>query len=268
DAVIFELGAPAVHHDWSSLRTDPSDVSGNLARIKQLAWDQQRRRIGTALVRFGDWNMDPHQVGAGYHQQYNKIFITAGALRPPFFNPAADPAVNFGAVGHTIAHELGHALDDQGSQFDRHGALRDWWTAASREAYEQRTRALIRQYASYVPIEGTPLNAEQMIGEIVGDLTGTIIAYRAYQLYIDDHGEPPTLSGYTGNQRFFMATAQQYRMITTEEVLRNIALHSAHPPSEYRINGVLTNFDPWYADFSVTPNAAMFTPPATRVRLW
>ena len=270
EAIVVEIAEPGKSHDWSGLVTDATNLVGNYARLKDYAWQLQRARIGQPISRLGDWNMYPHRIGAGYHQQYNKIFLTAGALQPPFFDPHADAAVNFGSLGQTIGHEFGHALDDQGSQFDRTGALRNWWTPTSRRAYEERTTALIEQYNRYAPVPGANLAAKQMIGEIVGDLTGTSVAFRAYELYAADHPEEAkrTLGGFSGAQRFFLATAQQSRTIATEAAMRDIALHESHPPAEFRINGVVRNVAAWYRAFSVDTDAALFLPQQQRVLLW
>ncbi len=270
DAIIVEVGLPLAGTDWSKLETTPNDLVGNYRRLTEYQWEAQTDRIGQPITRYGDWNMHPHRIGAGYHQQYNKIFITAGALLAPFFDPNADPAVNFGAIGQTIAHEFGHALDDQGSKFDRNGVLRDWWSRDSRAMYQARTGALIEQYAEYSPVSGVFLASRQMIGEIVGDLVGTSIAYRAYELYVADHydGEAPVLDGFTGGQRFFLSTAQQSRTIATEQQLRDIALNWSHAPARFRVNGVLRNMEEWHRDFAVQPGSALYLDPADRVTLW
>ncbi len=270
DAIIVEVGEPRAGTDWSRLVTRPDDLVGNYARILEYGWASQANRVGRPVSRFGDWNMHPHRIGAGYHQQYNKIFVTAGALLPPFFDPNADPAVNFGAIGTTIAHEFGHALDDQGSRFDRSGALRNWWTEESRIDYNGRTEALVAQFAAYSPLPGVYLAADQMIGEIVADLAGASIAYRAYQMYVADHyaDGAPTIDGYSGGQRFFMSIAQQSRTIATENALRDEALHASHPPAEFRINGVVRNMDEWYSEFDVGPNDELYLEPESRIRLW
>ncbi len=270
DDIIIEIGEPATGIDWAGLVTDGADPVGNFNRILEHRWMQESLRIGQPLVRYGDWNMYPHRIGAGYHQQYNKIFVTAGALLAPFFNPDADAAVNFGAIGQTLAHEFGHALDDQGSRFDRNGALRDWWSAASRSAYEQRTALLIEQFGSYSPLPDVSLAAEQMIGEIVGDLVGTSIAYRAWEMYMEDNyaGGIPAIEGTSGAQRFFMSAAQHQRAVATEDAMRDMALHASHPPAEFRVNGIFRNLDEWYRAFDVDASAALYLAPEERVRFW
>ncbi len=270
DAIIIEIAEPGLRADLSSVQTAPADPIQNVANIRAAQWAFQRDRIGKPITRLGDWNMPPHSIGMGYHQQYNKIFITAGFLQPPFFDPNADVAVNFGAIGHTLGHEFGHALDDQGSKFDQFGALRDWWSPQSRAAYEERTAALIDQYKQYASVPGANLRAEQMIGEIVGDLTGVSIAHRAYELYVEDHynGTAPLIDGFTGSQRFYLSLAQQARTIATEQRHRSIALHASHPPGKFRVNGVVTNIDSFYESFDVQPDAKLYKPEAERISLW
>ena len=270
DAIIVEIGEPRSGIDWSDLETAPDDLLGNYGRLVDHRWAQEHKRIGAPIDRYGDWNMYPHRIGAGYHQQYNKIFVTAGALLPPFFDSNADPAVNFGSVGQTIAHEFGHALDDQGSKFDSNGALRDWWSDESRSAYRERTSALAEQFKMYSPVDGVYLAADQMVGEIVGDLAGASVAHRAYELYSDEQYNegPPILDGFTGSQRFFLGAAQQARTIATESAMRDIALHESHPVAEFRINGIMTHLDAWYDAFEMGPDASYYRAVSDRIMLW
>ncbi|MEM9168539.1 MAG: M13 family metallopeptidase [Pseudomonadota bacterium] len=270
DAVVFEVGEPKAGVDWSGLETAEDDLFGNVQRIADYQWAASRARIGAPVTRYGDWNMGAHRVGLGYHQQYNKIFLTAGALFAPFFDPAADPAVNFGSLGVSIAHEFGHALDDQGAKFDRRGALRDWWTPTARAGYETRIAKLKTQYGGYEVAPGVRLAAEQMIGEIVGDLVGTSVGYRAYELYAQERydGAPPVIDGFTGAQRFFLGSAQHQRLIATDDAMRAMARRQTHPPSKFRVNGVVRNTDAWYDAFDVSQGDAMYLPPSERVRLW
>ncbi len=252
------------------METAPDDLIGNVTRLRALEWERQRARIGQPIVRFGDWNMYPHRIGLGFHQQYNKIFVTAGALQAPFFDPHADMAVNFGAIGSTLGHEFGHALDDQGSKFDAVGALRDWWSEAARAAYDSQTARLVRQFGAHEVMPGVALQSEQMLGEIVGDLTGALIARRAYDLYLEDHPDEANevLGGFTGPQRFWIGLAQQARTVSSSEALRNMALNNAHPPPRPRINLIVNNLDEWYSDFGIEPDDALYLPPEQRVRLW
>ncbi|MEM8725193.1 MAG: M13 family metallopeptidase [Pseudomonadota bacterium] len=270
DSIIFEMGEPKVRDDLAALQTRPDDLIGNIRRLREAQRAASRARIGQPISRWGDWNMYPHRVGLGFHQQYNKIFITAGALLPPFFDPEADMAVNFGSIGSTIGHEFGHSLDDQGSKFDSRGALRDWWTPAARAAYEQRTQRLIEQFGAYEMLPGVPLKSDQMIGEIVGDLTGALIGRRAYDLYLQDHPEEASLvlGGFTGPQRYWLALTQKTRMVGNDNALRAMARQAAQPPPPFSVNGVLTNLEYWYRDFGVEPGDAMHLPEELRTPLW
>ena len=179
-------------------------------------------------------------------------------------------AVNFGAIGSTIGHEFGHALDDQGSKFDSQGVLRNWWTDAAREAYTLQTDKLVEQFGAHEVLPGIALQSEQMLGEIVGDLTGALIARRAYELYLQDYPSEAgkVIDGYTGPQRFWIGLAQQARTVTTDEALRNMALNNAHPPPRPRINLIVNNLDEWYEDFGIDASDALYLPPEERVRLW
>lgn len=270
DAIIFEMAEPQAVLDLSALETLPTDLIGNVVRLREEQWARQRERIGQPIIRYGDWNMYPHRVGLGFHQQYNKIFITAGALLSPFFDPGADMAVNFGSIGSTIGHEFGHSLDDQGSRFDSRGALREWWTPDARAAYEAQTARLIEQFGDYEVLPGVALKSDQMIGEIVGDLTGALIGYRAYQLYLEDHPDEAglVLDGFTGPQRYWLGLTQKTRMVASEEALRDMALRASHPPVPPAINGVVTNLEEWYRDFGTEEGDALFLPESERVRLW
>ena len=270
DSAIFEFGEPQVGLDLSALETSNSDLIGNLHALRQVEWEAQTARIGQPVVRLGDWNLYPHRIGLGYHQQYNKIFITAGALLPPFYDPNADMAVNFGSIGSTIAHEFGHAFDDQGAKFDSAGALRDWWTFETREAHELRTRDLIDQFAELEVLPGVTLRSDQMIGEIVADLSGALVGHRALQLYLDEHPEEreKRLDGFTPEQRFWLGLVQKTRMVANRTALEHMAQHNSHPPMPPGVNGIVTNLEEWHRDFGVQPGHRLYRDPADRVRLW
>ncbi len=270
DAIIFEMAEPKVRTDLDQLHSDSDDLVGNIRRLRTAEWEADKARIGAPISRWGDWNMYPHRVGLGFHQQYNKIFITAGALLPPFFDPDADVAVNFGSIGSTIGHEFGHSLDDQGSKFDSRGALRNWWTNDSRAAYDKRTFRLIEQFGEYEMLPTVALNSEQMIGEIVGDLTGALISRRAYELYLHDHPEERgiVLDGFTGPQRYWLGLTQKVRMVARDPALRDMALFWAQPSPPHSINGVVSNLDAWYRDFGIGPEHRLYRSQEERTPLW
>jgi endothelin-converting enzyme/putative endopeptidase len=201
---------------------------------------------------------------------YNSITFPAAILQPPFFDPNADPAVNFGAIGVAIGHEIGHGFDDQGSQSDGHGVLRNWWTQPSRDEFEARADRLVAQYDLYSPIEGVTVNGRLTLGENIGDLAGINVSYAAWKAFEQEHydGEAPVLDGFTGDQRFFLAFAQLWRNIATDQAVQQLALTDPHSPGQFRANGIVRNFDPWYEAFDVTPDNDLYLAPNERVRIW
>ena len=216
-----------------------------------------------------EWFMTPQTVNAYYNPAYNEIVFPAAILQPPFFNVSADPAVNYGAIGGVIGHEMGHGFDDQGSKYDGDGVLANWWTDEDREAFNALTGALVEQYDQYCPLEeGDPcVNGKLTLGENIGDLGGLSLAYRAYQLSLNGE-EAPVIDGLTGDQRFFMAWAQVWRSKYRDEAKRNQLLTDPHSPPEFRVNGVVRNFDEWYEAFGVTEEDDLYLPPEERIRIW
>ena len=216
-----------------------------------------------------EWFMTPQTVNAYYNPAYNEIVFPAAILQPPFFNVTADPAVNYGAIGGVIGHEMGHGFDDQGSKYDGDGVLANWWTEDDREAFNALTGALVEQYNQYCPLEeGDPcVNGKLTLGENIGDLGGLSLAYRAYQFSLDGK-EAPVIDGLTGDQRFFMAWAQVWRSKYRDEAKRNQLLTDPHSPPEFRVNGIVRNFDEWYEAFDVTEDDDLYLPPEERIRIW
>lgn len=269
DAFDVRIGYPDTWRDYSAVVIDPADLVGNFKRIKAADWRHQLARLDGGTVR-DMWWMAPQVVDAAYSPQLNAVTFPAGILQPPLFNPDADAAVNFGAIGAVIGHEMGHGFDDQGSRFDSQGHLRDWWTPRSREQFEDRTRRLVEQYSAFSPLPGVSLNGRQTVGENIADLIGVMVAHRAYQLYLDERegGTARRIDGLTGDQRFFMAWAQAQRSVWSEEALRANALRSYHAPGKYRANGVVRNIDAWYDAFEVTDEHDLYVAPTDRVRLW
>jgi predicted metalloendopeptidase len=197
----------------------------------------------------------------------NEIVFPAAILQPPFFNAAADPAVNYGGIGAVIGHEISHGFDDQGRQFDGDGNLRDWWSAADGERFKQRTTALVQQFNAYRVLDGQPVNGELTLGENIADLSGLAIAYKAYVLSL--HGRPaPVIDGYTGAQRFFLGWGQVWRRKYRDDNLRMRLAVDPHSPSEFRANGPVSNIEAFYAAFGVAPGDGAYRAPAERVRIW
>lgn len=264
-----KIGYPEQWRDFSEIGVRPADLIGNHQRIIAWHWNDARAKLQEPR-REWEWGMNPQDVNAYYSSTRNEIVFPAAILQPPFFDPAADPAVNFAAIGAVIGHEIGHGFDDQGSLSDGEGRLRDWWTPTARERFEQRTAALVKQYSGYEPLAGLPLNGQLKLGENIGDLGGLSTAYAAYRHFVAQEldGNAPVLDGFSGDQRFFMSWAQQWRSKQTDSFLRNHILTRPHSPPQYRVNGVLRNMDAWYEAFDVTEQHELYLPPDERVRIW
>jgi len=264
-----KIGYPDRWRDYSTVEIDAARLVESVDALAEWGWQDSISRLGEP-VRDWEWFMTPQTVNAYYSSTRNEIVFPAAILQPPFFDPFADPAVNFGAIGGVIGHEMGHGFDDQGSRSDADGVLRNWWTDQSRAQFEQRTAALVEQYNQFSPLEGMNVNGALGLGENIGDLGGLSIALHAYSLYLEDHhdGQAPVLDGFTGEQRFFMAWAQVWRNLYTEEALRSQLINGPHSPPQYRVNGVVRNIDAWYEAFDIGPDDALWIAPEERVSIW
>ncbi|GAA4818740.1 M13 family metallopeptidase [Sphingosinicella ginsenosidimutans] len=267
DAFDPRLGSPAQFVDYSPIRVDRADLLGNAVRAGQFAWERQVRRFGGPVDR-SLWEMTPQTINAYYDPLMNQITFPAAILQPPYFDPNADPAVNYGAIGAVIGHEIGHGFDDQGSHFDAQGRIRDWWTPQSSQRFAERTQALGAQYNQFEPLPGLHVNGQLTMGENIGDLGGIEMAWSAYRRYVAQHGELPVIDGLTGDQRFFLAYAQSWRDYWREGLLREVVLTNPHAPSMYRVNGVVRNVDEWYRAFNIQPGDRLYLPPEQRVHIW
>ncbi len=264
-----KIGYPDRWNDYSSVEIRSDDLIGNLDRLSKWQWQDSLAKLGEP-VRDWEWFMSPQRVNAYYSSTRNEIVFPAGILQAPFFDPNADPAVNFGGIGAVIGHEMGHGFDDQGSKSDAEGVLRDWWTAESRERFEALADRLAEQYDQYEPVEGMNINGRLSLGENIGDLGGLSIAYHAWRMYVDERfdGEAPVLDGYSGDQRFFMAWAQVWRNLQTEESLRAQLVRGPHSPPEYRVNGIVRNMDAWYEAFDIGSDAELYLSLEERLSIW
>lgn len=269
DAMTTKIGYPEKWHDYSALEIKPDDLVGNMRRVQEW-WKKDSRAKLDEPVRKWEWGMNPQVINAYNSPLANEIVFPAAILQPPFFDPQADPAVNFGAIGMVIGHEMGHSFDDQGSRYDGKGRLRNWWSDTSRQQFEQRTEKLVQQYDHYSPLPGLNLKGQLTLGENIGDLGGMTIAWTGYQNFVARQyaGQAPVLDGYSGNQRFFMSFAQLWRNLATEGHLRQQVLTDPHSPGEYRVNGVLANFTPWYETFDIKAADKLFRPESERVQIW
>jgi len=261
------IGHPDKYIDYSALQVDRSDLLGNIVRSEDFQNQLQLSRLGKPVDR-SLWDMTPQTVNAYYNPLMNQITFPAAILQAPYFDPAADPAVNYGAIGAIIGHEIGHGFDDQGRQFDPTGRIRDWWSPQSASQFETRAEAFGKQYDAYEPIPGTKINGKLTMGENIGDLGGLEMAYAAYRRYVAQHGEPRVIDGLTGDQRFFIAYGQAWQSKVREGAMRERLLSDPHSPPEYRVNGVVRNVDAWYTAFNVKPGDKMYLPPEQRVHIW
>ncbi|MBK9469483.1 MAG: M13 family metallopeptidase [Gammaproteobacteria bacterium] len=261
-----KIGYPDKWRDYAGLEIRADDPLGNLARASAFEYRYQLAKLDQPIDR-AEWEMTPQTVNA-YHQPFmNEIVFPAGFLQPPNFNMAADPAVNYGAIGYVIGHEIGHAFDDKGRAFDPYGKLQDWWSAADAEHFEQAAAKLVEQYNAFRPLPDMSIKGKLTLGENIADLTGITIAYRAYRASLGGK-EAPVIDGLSGDQRFFIGFAQANRASMREEMLRSMLVSDPHSPARYRVLGVLRNFTPFYAAFGVKEGDGMYLPPDERVKIW
>ena len=263
-----KIGYPDKWRDYSALQTTPDDLYGNVGRVVKFQRDHELSKIGKPVDR-DEWHMAPQTVNAYYNPVMNEIVFPAAILQPPFFGLEHDDAVNYGGIGAVIGHEIGHGFDDQGSKYDGDGALNNWWSDSDRAAFEERTKALISQYDALIPEEAPDVNVNGAltIGENIGDLGGLTIAYKAYQISLQ--GKPsPVIDGMSGEKRLMLSWAQIWRnKVRPEEMRRRIAT-DPHSPAEFRCNQILKNFTPFYEEFGVTENDALWLAEQSRVQIW
>lgn len=269
DAIVSHVGYPDRYRDWSSVSFTADDLVANQRAMVRFFVADSVARLGEARRKW-QWGYPATEINAGYSPSMNSITFPAGILQSPFFDPAADAAVNYGSIGAVIGHEIGHAFDDQGSQSDETGALRNWWTANARAEFEKRAGMLVAQFDGFTALPGLNVNGRLTLGENIGDLGGLTIGLDAYRAHVDEQlgGKDRIIDGYTGEQRYFLAWAQLWRDFTTPDTLRRNVLTDPHSPSRFRVNGPLRNVDAWYAAFGVKEGDAMYLPPEKRVTIW
>jgi putative endopeptidase len=261
-----KIGYPDEWRDYSALDIEADDLFGNIERAALAEYQRRLDRQGGPVDR-AEWGMTPQTVNAGYNPTMNQITFPAAILQPPFFDMQADDAVNYGAIGAVIGHEIGHGFDDKGSTFDGDGALRDWWTDEDRAEFENRTGKLVDQFSAYAPFDDLNVNGEFTLGENIGDLGGLSIGLLAYKMSLNGE-EPPMLDGYTGEQRALLGWAQVWRRKYRDEELRRRIATDPHSPAEYRVNGIVRNMPEFYEAFGVTEGDALYLPPEERVKIW
>ena len=262
-----KIGYPDSFETYDGL-TITSDPLANRMAAAEWGLKDNLSKLGTEVDKT-EWFMLPQTVNAYYNPVFNEIVFPAAILQQPFFGASADPAVNYGAIGGVIGHEIGHGFDDQGAKYDATGTLRDWWQPEDKARFTELGDALAAQYDAYCPYDDgeTCVNGRFTLGENIGDVGGLSLAYRAYKLSLNGE-EAPVIDGLTGDQRFFLAWAQVWRSMQREEIGRQRLQVDPHSPEEYRVNGVVRNIDAWYDAFGVTPDDELYLPPEERVKIW
>ena len=269
DAIRDKIGYPEHWRDYSKLTVKRDDLLGNVERNGIFEYNRNLSKYGKPVDET-EWGMTPPTVNAYYNPPQNDINFPAGILQPPFFDNAKDPAVNFGAIGVVIGHEMTHGFDDQGRQFDAEGKLRDWWTQADAATFKERANRLGAQYSSFQPLPAEPavhVNGALTMGENIADLGGLTLALDGYHTSL--HGHPaPVIDGLTGDQRVFLGWAQAWRGKLRDDAIRKQVVSDPHSPRQFRVNGVVRNIDAWYAAFDVKPGDKLYVAPKDRVHIW
>jgi putative endopeptidase len=260
-----KIGYPVRWRDYSKLEIKAGDALGNAQRGANFEYRRYLSKLGNPVDR-DEWGMTPMTVNAYYNPPLNEIVFPAAILQAPFFDAAADPAINYGGIGGVIGHEISHGFDDQGSQYDAKGALKNWWTDADNAKFKEATTKLAAQYDAYCPLPKQCVNGKLTMGENIADLAGLTVAYQAYKLSLNGK-KAPIIAGTTGDQRFFYGWAQVWRRIYREKELQNRLVTDVHSPSEYRAS-VVRNLDVWYNAFGVKPGEKLYLTPEQRIRIW
>ncbi|NIA53186.1 M13 family peptidase [Massilia sp. TW-1] len=261
-----KIGYPNKWKDYSALVVARDDLVGNVMRSREVEYNRELNKLGKPIDR-DEWGMTPQTINAYYNPEMNEIVFPAAILQPPFFDANADDAVNYGGIGAVIGHEISHGFDDQGSQYDGNGNLRDWWTAADHKNFEAKTKMLVNQYNQFEPIPGYHVNGELTLGENIADNSGLAIAYKAYKISLKGK-KPPVIDGLTGDQRLYMGWAQVWRMKMREQQQIQQVKTDPHSPGQFRANGTLRNQPGFYDAFKVKQGDKMYLAPQERVIIW
>ena len=261
-----KIGYPDKWRDYSALVVDKDDLVGNVIRGNEFEYKRNIDKLGKPVDRT-EWGMTPQTVNAYYNPELNEIVFPAAILQPPFFNPKADDAVNYGGIGAVIGHEISHGFDDQGAQYDGDGNLRDWWTKDDHEKFKAKTAAFVAEYGAFEPVPGFHSNGDLTLGENIADNSGLAIAYKAYHISLD--GKPaPTIDGYTGDQRFYMGFAQVWQAKLRDKFAIELIKSDPHSIPVDRVRGTLVNQDGFYKAFDIKPEDKMYVAPEKRTTIW
>lgn len=267
NAFAVKMGYPDKWRDHAPLEIDRSSYAGNVLRANEWLMKRDLDKLGQPVDR-GEWRMSPPTVNAYYNPLMNEIVFPAGILQPPFFYAGADDAVNYGAIGMVIGHEMSHGFDDSGSKYDADGNLKEWWQPEDRKAYEARTDLIVKQFEAYEPLAGTRINGKLTLGENIGDLGGIKIAWAAFQRALERRGRPAPIDGFTPEQRFFLGLAQSWRGKLRDEALRLRLTIDPHSPGHYRVIGPLSNMPEFHQAFGVGEGSPMRRPDRVRPTIW
>jgi putative endopeptidase len=261
-----KIGYPDHWRDYGALKILPDDLLGNVRRAQEFERSRKLAQLGGPMDRT-EWNMTAPTVNAYYNPSVNEIVFPAGILQPPAYDPAADDAFNYGSAGATIGHEISHGFDDQGSQYDSDGNLRDWWTPEDHAKFKAKTELLIKEYDAFEPVSGFHVNGALTLGENIADIAGIEIAHKAYLASLNGRA-PPVIDGMTAEQRFYIGFAQSWLGKRRDESTIAQVKSDPHSPEKYRTNGVVVHMPSFYSAFSVAPGDKMYLPPEQRVTLW
>jgi putative endopeptidase len=266
-AIINKIGYPDTWRNYAKLEARPGPFVSNLLLANQFETERQLKKIGLPTDRM-EWGITPPTVNAYYNPPTNEITFPAGIMQPPFFNPKADDAVNYGGMGGAIGHEITHGFDDEGRQFDAQGNLSGWWTEADTKEFNRRAQVVEKQFDGYVAIDTLHVNGKLTLGENIADLGGLLIAHGAYRRSLEGKPEPAPIDGLTGDQRFFLAWAQIWRAKTTPEYTRLLVNVDPHAPPEFRTIGPLSNITAFAQAFGCKPGDPMVRPERERAEIW
>ena len=261
-----KMAYPDTWRDYSKLRIEQDDLVGNVMRARRFESDWQLAKLGNPVDR-AEWHLPPQTVNAYYSALLNEIVFPAAYLQPPMFNPLADDAVNYGAIGTSIGHEISHGFDDKGSQYDGNGNLHNWWSALDREHFSAKTQTLVAEYGAFEPVKGYHVNGELTLGENIADNAGLAVSYKAWKISLRGNAAA-TIDGLTGDQRFFMGYAQRASTLERDNMVIMWIKTDPHTPSEFRVNGLLMNQQVFYDVYNVKPGDKMYLPPEQRTIIW
>jgi putative endopeptidase len=265
-AFMKKIGYPNVWKKYDDVNINRDDFFANMVQISQHDYKESIGKINKPVDRT-EWGMTPSTVNAYYNPNFNEIVFPAGILQFPFFNMKADDAINYGAIGMVIGHEMTHGFDDQGRQYDAQGNLKDWWAVSDAAKFKAKADAVVNQYNGFVVLDSMHVNGALTLGENLADIGGIAIAYDAFKMTKQGQSSEK-IDGFTPEQRFFLGFAQAWRLISRPEVMRTRLTTDPHSPEKYRVNGPLSNFDPFYAAFGVTDKNKLYRKPEDRAKIW